>query len=194
MSTIDFACPYCERQSSVPASFAGKQGKCPGCQRIIQVPDPAEDAAGGAPTLIEPAPLAPTVVEPAPLVGKAPAEPPAGDLVFDVSPRPRAAGQRPCPACGERLEVGATRCRHCGEVLGPRPADTATIDPRATMMPSGLDYALCVLCSTIGCIVAIVLLLQGYTKRGGIMLAVSVLAGVVWQFIAGVFIAIANGL
>lgn len=37
---IQFACPYCETISSVPDSFAGKQGKCPACNKVIEVPDP----------------------------------------------------------------------------------------------------------------------------------------------------------
>jgi hypothetical protein len=206
VSTIEFACPYCDRQSRVPASFAGKQGKCPGCQKVIEVPDPNEGAPppdpGSAPTMaIPPEAVAPTVLEPPPTsppprnVGK----PPAKDEVFDVSPRLGGAPVRSCPACAEPLAPGATRCRSCGEASGPTPAPMAAFGPvpaggRATVMPSGLDYLLCVLCSTIGCIVAIVLLLQGYTKRGAIMLVVSLVASVAWQFVAVIASAILNSL
>ena len=37
---IRFACPYCDKISSVPDTFAGKKGKCPNCQKVIEVPDP----------------------------------------------------------------------------------------------------------------------------------------------------------
>jgi hypothetical protein len=47
---IQFACPYCEAISSVPDSFAGKQGKCPACNKVIEVPDP------NAPEYAEPDP------------------------------------------------------------------------------------------------------------------------------------------
>ena len=72
MESIEFQCPYCERVSKVPRSFAGKQGKCPGCLELLEVPDvdaldpkpaAAADSAESAPdpdtaeTVIQPLPL-----------------------------------------------------------------------------------------------------------------------------------------
>jgi Zn-dependent protease with chaperone function len=38
-------CPHCQKQFQVKDQFAGRSGKCPGCQRTIQVPSRA-DASG----------------------------------------------------------------------------------------------------------------------------------------------------
>lgn len=36
--SVSFRCPHCRKKSRVPASYAGKAGKCPGCLEPIQVP------------------------------------------------------------------------------------------------------------------------------------------------------------
>lgn len=35
---IEFACPHCLRVTRVPVTLAGKQGRCSGCRKVIQVP------------------------------------------------------------------------------------------------------------------------------------------------------------
>ncbi|RMG08682.1 MAG: hypothetical protein D6731_21325 [Planctomycetota bacterium] len=35
---IKFLCPHCERVCRVPAALAGKQGRCPGCRKGLEVP------------------------------------------------------------------------------------------------------------------------------------------------------------
>lgn len=35
---IKFLCPHCDRVCRVPAELAGKQGRCPGCQKGLEVP------------------------------------------------------------------------------------------------------------------------------------------------------------
>ncbi len=35
---IKFACPHCDRVVRVPAELAGKQGRCPGCRKGLEVP------------------------------------------------------------------------------------------------------------------------------------------------------------
>lgn len=35
---IEFACPHCQRVTKVPVTLAGKQGRCAGCRKVIEVP------------------------------------------------------------------------------------------------------------------------------------------------------------
>lgn len=37
-AAIKFSCPHCERICKVPAELAGKQGRCPGCKKGLEVP------------------------------------------------------------------------------------------------------------------------------------------------------------
>jgi uncharacterized paraquat-inducible protein A len=37
-AAIKFACPHCDRVCKVPAELAGKQGRCPGCRKGLEVP------------------------------------------------------------------------------------------------------------------------------------------------------------
>ncbi|RMG07018.1 MAG: hypothetical protein D6731_24635 [Planctomycetota bacterium] len=125
---IRFACPYCDRISSVPDSFAGQQGKCPGCGKVIEVPDPAAEGA------VDPADVTPTVLESAP---KASA---------DDEPS-RKDEEKACPYCGESIRRKAKKCRFCGEFLGPRRGPGGH-GPRSRKPPShlGLAIASTVLC------------------------------------------------
>lgn len=101
--TITFECPQCARITRVPASFAGKQGKCPGCRATIEVPDPATAPAPPSPDApalaAEDAPAAPVLPPPDPALVRA-----------------MGADQRPCPACNQPIRQAAVKCRHCGHV------------------------------------------------------------------------------
>lgn len=37
---IKFSCPYCKKALAVKDEMAGKKAKCPGCQKILQIPTP----------------------------------------------------------------------------------------------------------------------------------------------------------
>lgn len=55
---IEFRCSQCDRLLRVPDEAAGKNGKCPGCQAIVKVPDapaPPPDAEPLSP--LEPVPI-----------------------------------------------------------------------------------------------------------------------------------------
>ena len=41
---ITFNCPHCDRKMTVSAKLGGKQGKCPGCQKALTVPEEGEIA------------------------------------------------------------------------------------------------------------------------------------------------------
>ena len=45
---IKFKCPHCDRLCRVPADLAGRQGRCPGCQGVLEVPSPAPAAPESA--------------------------------------------------------------------------------------------------------------------------------------------------
>lgn len=38
MAKISFACPHCGKKLGVPMAMAGKKGKCPNCQGVVEVP------------------------------------------------------------------------------------------------------------------------------------------------------------
>ena len=93
-----------------------------------------------------------------------------------------------CKYCGESIKRVAKKCKYCGEFLDKRLKPSRNSAARAKSakaeeMPSAAEYVLCVLCSGIACIVAIVYLIQGYTKKGGIMLALSLVMQFIWGFV-----------
>jgi hypothetical protein len=57
---------------------------------------------------------------------------------------------------------------------------------------SVVDWLLCIFCGLIGCIVGIVALIQGDTRRGGIMIGVSIAAGVVWNILGAIIQLVLN--
>jgi hypothetical protein len=46
---IEFHCPHCNRQIRTPDEHAGKRGKCPQCQAVVEIP-----AASAAPDELDP--------------------------------------------------------------------------------------------------------------------------------------------
>lgn len=51
--TIQFDCPTCKRKLRAPESSAGKKGKCPGCQKVFQVPAPVYEAEEERSSIVE---------------------------------------------------------------------------------------------------------------------------------------------
>ena len=94
--SIKFACPYCDAIARVPAKLAGKQGMCPTCEKVIEVPRPEGEeetrelspaAAGNLPKKAKPA-------APTPLQAKA---------------------TQVCAFCAEAFPADADKCKFCGE-------------------------------------------------------------------------------
>jgi hypothetical protein len=51
--TIQFHCPTCKRKLRAPEASAGKKGKCPGCQKMFQVPAPVYEAEEARSSILE---------------------------------------------------------------------------------------------------------------------------------------------
>ena len=150
--SIEFECPYCQKRTTVPAHYAGKRGQCPGCKQAIEVPDPNavdEEVSDDSDS----------------------GEVPAGDT-------------KPCPMCGETIKKVAKKCKHCKSVLDKRLERSRATQfaneakGKAETPPSAMDWVLVVLCPGIACIIGIVAMIQGYTKRGSTMVGVSLLWGI----------------
>ncbi len=89
---IRFDCPNCGKALSVPDEFAGKKGKCSGCNSKTLIPQPTA-VAGPVAQLIAPSPIA------------------AKTEVI------QSAREIDCVFCGEPVKENAKKCRHCGEIL-----------------------------------------------------------------------------
>ncbi len=97
--------------------------------------------------------------------------------------------RRPCPACGEMIVATAAKCRFCKEIFDEtlkrkqqkkrkkKRSRSASYDGELT----AVDWVLCILCGTIGCIVGIVACIQGDSSRGGKMIGISILCNVLWN-------------
>lgn len=84
---IEFACPTCQKSVRTPPSAAGKKGKCPHCQTIVQIPEAGSRWVGGPQSTAKPA--APkTPGKPAPAPGAAWSNPPASDSYGGLTPLP----------------------------------------------------------------------------------------------------------
>lgn len=93
---------------------------------------------------------------------------------------------KPCKFCGETIKAAARKCRFCGEYQSAR--DRANLDRAQASVNSAdddlqaIDWVLCLLCSTIGCIAGIVYAIQG-KKKGPKMIGISILVSVVLNLV-----------
>jgi len=90
--------------------------------------------------------------------------------------------RRPCPACGELIMRDAAKCRYCGETFDGS-IRTGKRRKKDDEDMNGLDWFLAILCGGIGCIVAIVYMIQGKSK-GGKMLGLTIAFSIGWNVIS----------
>ena len=173
---IKFECPACGKRLNAPDGAAGKSANCPGCGKPVKVPSPGK--VYDAEEVVD-SPADDPAIEDWEAPDYDPAPPPEPEL----APIER----KPCPMCGEEISVSAKKCRFCGELLTKKKSGKKKgrrNDSDSEMETS--DWLLCTLCSGIGCILAIVYLVQGKPK-GGKMLAVSIAMIVFWNVLSFVF-------
>ncbi|GEM_PF-746257 len=186
--SIQVSCQSCGHVLKAPNNSAGKSGKCPQCGAKVKVPGVATPQDFGSLPVVEA-----QAVENASYW-----EPPEGTI--PVAPAPQAAtdgdgedsgsaARRPCPACGTMIPMAALKCRVCNEIFDPK-LKKATAKAAAKAVKGSFsggegddltagEWVLAILCSTIGCIVGIVWMIQGKPK-GKKMLLISVCVQLVW--------------
>lgn len=179
---IQVTCPSCQTTLKTADASAGKRAKCPKCGGIIQIPAataPPENTFEAAAN---------------PLAGFTEEELTGGPAVPTTNDR------APCPACGELIARDAVKCRFCGEVLNAALKGKSPTAGRATKTAAAtdgsdelsvLEWILAILCSTIGCIVGIIWMIQGKPK-GKKLLIVSLVVMAI-GFILNVMIALTQG-
>lgn len=148
---IQVTCPGCQTTLKTADSSAGKRAKCPKCGGVIEIPMPPAPANGGYELEAELNPLGAFTDD----------ELSSGPVV------PEANDRRPCPACGEMIMRDAVKCRYCGETFDPALKKKEKKARQASDGDSDLstgEWVLAVLCSTIGCIIGIIWMIQGKPK------------------------------
>lgn len=181
---ISVKCSDCGKSLKAPDALAGKKAKCPDCGAIVPIPKAALDAEEIGNELVS---------KPKPKAKKKPVEDDYDSTFDDIAddeaeaPLDESATRKPCPMCGELIAKTAAKCRYCGEVLDPALRKRAKKKGGSSSSSedelTGVDIALCVLCSGIGCIVGIVALCRGQSSRGGKMIGISLLMQLVWGVI-----------
>lgn len=159
--SVQFPCPSCGKNLKAKEEMSGKMAKCPYCQTHVQVPEPTAFAE-------EPVVMAEEV--------------PADTYGMEAAPQaPPREDRRPCPMCGEMIKADAIKCRFCGEVFDDslkRAEKRRTGASAEDTNMSAAEIVLCILCSTIGCIVGVVYAVQGKPK-GAKMVGLSVGVGLI---------------
>jgi hypothetical protein len=133
-AAIKFTCPHCERVCKVPAELGGKQGRCPGCRKGLEVPtETPEHLLSGRQTAAPEEALAPLQAEEG-------ATPPSKRTTTRQSLIPKRSSGRArrrsgrsrrrssqgeveqffeetgpilCPSCKLDVPAGAYECPHC---------------------------------------------------------------------------------
>lgn len=143
MGSVHFVYCACGQTVGVPATFAGREWRCPHCGKAIPLLSAGGTAARAAPLQAGVAPLPATRTPPA---APAPGEG-GGDTL-------------PCPVCGEAIQRSAKKCKHCREWLDPAmrarvareasPAGRIGISGRDVFFPPGAQAPAspCLICGS----------------------------------------------
>jgi len=119
--TIEFRCPDCDKLLRTSDDKAGARAKCPDCGTAVTVPKSESEEDFDFSAFDEDDPVAEDRF--ASTYSSAGG---AAGTAAGVTP-----GMKNCPMCGAEIRQAAIKCRHCGEVLGTRPAAaTSAYQPR----------------------------------------------------------------
>jgi ribosomal protein S27E len=182
---IQVTCPGCQTTLKTADSSAGKRAKCPKCGGVIQIPAAGAPATGSGDAFH---------AESNPLAGFTDEELTGGPVV------PASNDRKPCPACGEMIARDAVKCRFCGEVLDaalkgkpstPGKAMKASKPTDESAELSIFEWILAILCSSIGCIVGIVYMIQGKPKGKKLLMVSLAVMGAI--FVINVLRAVMQG-
>jgi ribosomal protein S27E len=183
---IQVTCPGCQTTLKTADSSAGKRAKCPKCGGVIQIPAAGAPATGSGDAFH---------AESDPLAGFTDEELTGGPVV------PASNERKPCPACGEMIARDAVKCRFCGEILdsalrGKSPAATKAMKASRPADEgdelSAFEWILAILCSSIGCILGIIWMIQGKPKGKKLLLVSLIATGV--GFVLGILSVVMQGM
>lgn len=189
---IRFTCDHCGAKLKAPDGTTGRSTRCLKCGKAVTIPEPIFDAEvvdepGGGSEFIT---AADTFEE-------EDADP------YGLKDEPLGAlpeARRPCPMCGEMIVASAVKCRFCGEVFDQKLKKAeAKIKGKKGKKKysqedsdlSTSDWLVCILCSNIACIVALIWLIQGKPKATKAIL-VSIVSQILFVVLAFIFLAIIN--
>jgi hypothetical protein len=116
---IKFTCPHCKRGFVFKDQFAGKRGACPGCKKIVTIPNAAPTASAPKP------PPASAKAEPPPVPVDIEAHAAA---LFADEPKPAEPAETKtidfnCPYCDESIQLSAelagkrAQCPECKQII-----------------------------------------------------------------------------
>lgn len=175
-------CPSCGKKIKAPDSAAGRRAKCPQCGKTIKIPEAvydaeevAEDDFGADEDYDDDS-------------GVSEESETYGLNGVDEYDAPAIEQRRPCSMCGEMIVATAAKCRFCGEIFDEtlkRKKKRRARQDRDYYDGdlSVADWLICIFCSGIGCIVGIVAMCRGDSSRGGKMIGISLIFGVIWNII-----------